>query len=132
MKKYLLLVFVFVLCGCVQSLQEDITGKSSQVETRSYQTYTFENENENLILTSIISTMQDLDFIIDKVDSDLKIVSGTSFKNGSKLTVTVRKKGNNIIVRANAQNGLKVIDNPIPYQNFFNSLSQSVFLEKNM
>jgi hypothetical protein len=33
------------------------------------------------------------------------------------------------MVRANAQAGLNEIDDPAAYQNFFNSLSQSLFLD---
>ena len=86
-----------------------------------------------MVLRSIISTMQDLGFIIDKADEKLGTISGTSFTQSSKLTVSVRQTGQNrTLVRANAQAGLKEITDPIPYQNFFNALSQSLFLDAHM
>lgn len=124
---------LFCCISCVSSLHNDIieTGRS-QVELRSYQTYVFENEDLNFVLKNIISTMQDLDFIIDRVDNDLLIISGTSFDNGSRLTVTARKNGKNVVIRANAQTNNGSIIDPKPYQNFFDALSQSIFLSKHI
>ena len=56
------------------------------------------------------------------------MVSGMSYTSRSKLTVTTRVKGKQIIVRANAQIGLEAVENPLPYQNFFEALSKSLFL----
>jgi hypothetical protein len=36
-----------------------------------------------------------------------------------------------MVVRANAQYGLKAVNQPEPYQNFFAALSKSMFLEAN-
>jgi len=44
------------------------------------------------------------------------------------LTVSVRIVAGKTVVRANAQEGLKAIQEPQAYQNFFNALSQSLFL----
>lgn len=75
--------------------------------------------------------MQDLGFIIDKADPTLGTITGTNYTHVSKLTVSIRenKERKQIIVRANAQVGVKALDNPKAYQNFFNALSQSLFLE---
>ena len=83
-----------------------------------------------MVLRAVVSTMQDLGFIIERADEKLGTISGTSFTHASKLTVSVRAiNKKQIVVRANAQVGLNALDDPIPYQNFFNALGQSLFLE---
>ena len=56
---------------------------------------------------------------------------GSSFTNQTTMTVSVRVRGNAILVRANASAGTKAITEPQAYQNFFNALSQSLFLTAN-
>ena len=43
--------------------------------------------------------------------------------------MSVRSIGKKTVVRANAQACLNAIEDPVPYQNFFNALGQSLFLE---
>jgi len=122
-----------LLTACVTTQQSVMGTKHSQVQTRNYQSRSFETDNRELVLRSIVSTMQDLGFIIGRADEKLGTVTGTSFANSSKLTVSVRVvEQNRIVVRANAQVGLNEISDPVPYQNFFNALSQSLFLEAHM
>ena len=134
MKKILIMLFAVSLLSACASTYNDVLGtQNSQVQTRNYQSRTFETKDREMVLRSVISTMQDLGFIIDKADETLGTISGTSFTHSSKLTVSVRQQGQTqILVRANAQAGLKEIDDPVAYQNFFNSLSQSLFLDAHM
>jgi len=134
MKKiYPALFLITLLTACVSTHESVLGTQNSQVQTRSYQSRVFETQDREMVLRSIISTMQDLGFIIDKADEKLGTISGTSFTQSSKLTVSVRQTGQNrTLVRANAQAGLKEITDPIPYQNFFNALSQSLFLDAHM
>ena len=113
---------------------QSVLGTShSQVETRNYQSRTFDTADKKMVLRSVISTMQDLGFIIDRADETLGTVSGTSFVSASKMTVSVRASGKTqMLVRANAQAGLNEITSPMAYQNFFNALSQSLFLDAHM
>jgi hypothetical protein len=105
----------------------------SQVQTRNYQSRSFETDDRGMVLRSVVSTMQDLGFIIGRADERLGTITGTSFSNGSKLTVSVRAMGQGrVVVRANAQAGLNEISDPVPYQNFFSALSQSLFLEAHL
>jgi len=131
MKNLIPTSFVILLSTACVSTHERVLGtQNSQLQTRNYQSRAFETQDREMVLRSIISTMQDLGFIIDKADDKLGTITGTSFTQGSKLTVSVRQIGQNrIIVRANAQAGLKEITDPIPYQNFFAALGQSLFLE---
>ena len=134
MKKIFVAIFgVTLLCGCVSTSQSVLGTSNSQVVTRNYQSRTFDTSNKQMVLRSVISTMQDLGFIIDRADETLGTVSGTSFKNDSKMTVSVRAMGKTqMLVRANASANLHEITDPAAYQNFFNALSQSLFLDAHM
>lgn len=133
MKKVLLsLIILFNLTGCASTHYDVLGTNQSQVHMRNYQSRAFDTHDKALVLRAVISTMQDLGFIIDKADEKLGTISGTSFDyiHASKLTVSIRSKNSKqLIVRANAQIGLHALDDPIPYQNFFNALEQSLFLE---
>ena len=134
MKKIFIVLFgVTLLCGCVSTNQSVLGTQNSQVATRNYQSRTFDTNDKKMVLRSVISTMQDLGFIIDRADETLGTVSGTSFTNDSKMTVSVRPSGTKqMLVRANAQANLHEITSPVAYQNFFNALSQSLFLDAHM
>ena len=134
MKKIFVALFgLTLLCGCVSTNQSVLGTQYSQVETRNYQSRMFDTNDKQMVLRSVISTMQDLGFIIDRADETLGTVSGTSFKNNSKMTVSVRASGKKqMLVRANASAGLHEITEPMAYQNFFNALSQSLFLDAHM
>jgi len=127
------LLAIVLTTACVSTHERVLGTQNSQVQTRNYQSRAFETNDRDMVLRSIISTMQDLGFIINKADQTLGTISGTSFSNSSRLTVSVRQMGQNrIVVRANAQAGLKEIADPVPYQNFFNALAQSLFLEAHL
>lgn len=127
MKKFV--VFILLLLTACTSTKENVLGtEQTQVALRNFQARAFETNDKELVLRSVIATMQDLGFIVGQANFDLGLVSGNSFTSSSRLTVTVRIKGGQAIVRANAQVGLEKIENPIPYQNFFESLSKSLFL----
>ena len=134
MKKiFVALVTVSLLGGCVSTHQDVLGTEYSQVQTRNYQSRAFDTTDRKMVLRSVVSTMQDLGFIIDRADETLGTISGTSFTYKSKLTVSVRPMGKTqMLVRANAQAGLKEISDPVAYQNFFDSLSQSLFLDAHM
>lgn len=133
MRKFLYsLCIATLLCGCA-STHDDVLGTTqTQVQMRNYQSRMFDTSDKSMVLRAVVSTMQDLGFIIERADEKLGTVSGTSYviNNASKLTVSVRAVNDKqVVVRANGQVGLKALDNPIPYQNFFNALGQSLFLE---
>ena len=132
MKKIMLLaLFAGTLCGCVSVNQRALDSGTSQLATRNYQTKSFDTSDSDNVIRNIVSTMQDLGFIIDKADKDLGTVSGFSFNSKTNMTVTVRQKGKQCLVRANAEYNNKAITEPVAYQNFFNALAQSLFLTAN-
>lgn len=119
------------LVGCTTTNQAVLGTTQSQVQLRNMQSRAFDTTNSSMVLRAVISTMQDLGFIIDKADADLGTITGTNYSQASKLTVTIRslRDRKQTIVRANAQVGVNSIESPAAYQNFFAALSQSLFLE---
>lgn len=82
-------------------------------------------------MRGVISTMQDLAFVIERADMVLGTVSGTKYDRQSaiRMTVSVRPKGDAaMIVRANGQFNITPIEDPKAYQDFFVSLEKSLFL----
>lgn len=126
--KKLIVMLLFFITACTSTKENVLGTNQSQVALRNFQARAFDTTNKEQVLRSVVATMQDLGFIVGQANYDLGLVSGTSFTSKSRLTVTVRTKGKQIIVRANAQMGVNPIESPIPYQNFFESLSKSLFL----
>ena len=126
----LIILALLVIIGC-QTTQERLLGsESSQVQLRSIQTRAFDTTDKEKTLRTIISTLQDLGFVVDKADATLGSVSGTKLdKYALRMTVTVRPRGESqLLIRANAQYELKPVTDPEPYQHFFASLQKAMFL----
>lgn len=127
----LMLGSTVVLGGCATTTQHALDlGGESQLQRRSYQSRMFETADRERVLRATISTLQDLGFIIDRADSTLGTVSATKLDGyQAKVTVSVRPRGEDrILVRANAQVGVRPIEDPEHYQDFFTSLEKSLFL----
>ena len=127
------LVIAIGLSACVATTKDRVldTNNQSQLEKRSYQTRAFDTSDKEKVLRATIATLQDLGFVIDKADLTLGTVSATKLNAYLlKMTVSVRPKGKEqMIVRANAQFNVTPVEDPKPYQDFFNSLSKSLFLQ---
>lgn len=134
MKKYVLLPLVFVciaLAGCqTTSMNQVMETSESQVAIRQIQTRAFDTTNRTKTLRTIIATLQDLGFVIDKADDELGTVSGTKLNGYSlRMTVTVRPRGKKqTLVRANATYNVTPVEDPKPYQQFFTALQKAMFL----
>mgnify|MGYP001766728310 FL=1 len=127
----ILLLSPLILGGCTASATKAVMdGDQSQVQVRSYQTRAFDTTDKQKTLRTIISTMQDLGFVIDKADATLGTVTGTKLdKYNLRLTVTVRPRGTTqMLVRANAQYNIQPVEDPKAYQDFFTALEKSMFL----
>ena len=127
---FLLVLLAFVgLQGCATP-KEQLLGAKEQVKLRSMQSRAFDTTERKKTLRTIIATMQDLGFVIDKADETLGTISGTKLDGYAlRLSVSIRPKGENqIVVRANAQYNIMSVEDPIPYQNFFTSLEKAMFL----
>ncbi|MFA7677811.1 MAG: hypothetical protein WCY34_06590 [Candidatus Omnitrophota bacterium] len=123
---------VIFISGCATTPVEHILDLSAnQLKLRSIQTRSFDTSDKERMMRSVIATLQDLEFVVNKADDELGIVTGTKFVGNQvlKITVIVRPKNDKqLLVRANAQLGIKSLDAPEPYQDFFDALSKAVFL----
>lgn len=135
MKKHLVLLFalLFAICGiasCAPSTHQVLATGESDVKLRAMQTRAFDTTDKTKMMRTIIATLQDLGFIIDKADATLGTVSATKLdRYNLRVTTTVRPRGETqLVVRANAQYNIQSVEDPVPYQNFFNSLSKAMFL----
>ncbi|MCH9693148.1 MAG: hypothetical protein K0U72_01445 [Gammaproteobacteria bacterium] len=118
-----------ILAGCAAPTGV-ITSSGSQVETRQMQTREYDTLDKRNTLRSVVSTLQDLGFVIDKADYDLATITATKVQNYEiRMTVTVRERdGKRLAVRANARFNSQTIDDPNAYQDFFISLDKAMFL----
>ncbi len=123
-------VLAMVLSACAPSTKAVLDTGASAVELRSYQSRAFDTTDSEKTLRTIIATLQDLGFVVDKADADLGTVSATKLSGYQlRMTVTVRPRGQTqLLVRANAQYMEKAVEDPAPYQDFFTSLEKSMFL----
>jgi len=125
-----LVVLSLFFIGCATTQQRLLDSDASQVKLRSIQTRAFDTTDKEKTLRTVMATLQDLGFVIDKADSTLGTVSATKLKQYAlRITVTVRPRGETqLLVRANAQYNVKPVTDPEPYQQFFTSLEKAIFL----
>ncbi len=122
---------VLMLAGCqTDSKQQVLAVTKSQVELRSFQTRAFDTTDKEKTLRTVMATLQDLSFVLDKADAILGTVSGTKLDGYQlRITVTVRPRGETqMLVRANAQYNITAVEDPEPYQQFFAALERAMFL----
>jgi len=127
----LILLLIVTLSGCATPAVNALGSSESQVKLRSMQTRAFDTTDKKKMMQTVISTMQDLDFVIDKADLMLGSVTGSKFLGQAVVTmsVTVRPRGEKqLLVRANAQYGVSSVEDPATYQDFFTALEKAIFL----
>lgn len=122
---------ILFICGCITTTHKAFQTQESQIQLRSIQSRSFDTSDKNKMMRNVISALQDLDFVIDSADEVLGSVTATKYinNNSMKVSVTTRPKNEiQLIVRMNAQYGIKTIEDPEPYQDFFTVLEKSIFL----
>lgn len=126
----LLLCLILASMGCQAGHQQVLASSESQVKLRIIQTRAFDTTDKIKTLRTVIATLQDLGFVILKADDVLGSVTGSKLEGYAiRITVTVRPRGKTqLLVRANAQFNIYPIEDPKPYQQFFQSLEKSMFL----
>ncbi len=128
---WLVVTAALLLGACASTSTRHVLGTdSSQVALRSIQTRAFDTTEREDTLRTIIATLQDLGFVIDKADDVLGTVSATKLDGYRlRMTVTVRPRGDTqLLVRASAQFKLEAVEDPEPYQQFFVALEKAMFL----
>lgn len=130
MNKILILVVLALVVGGCAARNDVITASGSQVEIRQMQSRDYDTLDKRGTLRSVVATLQDLGFVIDKADYDLATITATKVQNYEiRMTVTVRERDNKrLTVRANARFNQHTIDDPKAYQDFFTSLDKAMFL----
>ncbi|MCY3681840.1 MAG: hypothetical protein OXH16_10605 [Gemmatimonadetes bacterium] len=117
------------LSGCATPKKQLMKMDTSQVKLRGMQTRVFDTTDEKKTLRSVISTLQDFDFLIDEANKVLGVVSATRMTDWLQITVTVRPKSETqVFVRANMEYNQKGVEDPSAYQKFFTYLEKSMFL----
>jgi hypothetical protein len=125
------LVLVAVAACQTDARQQLMSTSGSQVAMRSIQTRAFDTTNRVKTLTTVIATLQDLEFLIDRADASLGVVTATKIKGMTQLrmSVTIHPRGSDqTLVRASGQFKLEAVDDPEFYQQFFAALERSMFL----
>ena len=122
---------VLLLAGCQTDSRDQVLATSeSQVALRSIQSRVFDTTDKAKTQRTIIATLQDLGFVIDKADATLGTLSATKLNGyAMRMTVSVRDHGTKqTLVRASAQYNQMAIEDPLPYQQFFTALEKAMFL----
>ncbi len=125
------LMVLLLVSGCQSSQQELLKTDKGQVEIRRMQTRAYDTTDREKTLRTVIATLQDLGFVVDKADATLGSVTATKLKGYNLImTVTVRPRNEKqLLVRASAQFNIQAVSDPQPYQDFFTSFSKAIFLE---
>lgn len=116
--------------GCQASTVPLLTMDRAQMELRAAQSRVFEGAERDEMLRAVIATLQDLGFVLDDAERALGLVTATKQDGQTlRMTVTVREQApRQLLVRASAQHGLNLVEDPEAYQAFFASLERSEFL----
>jgi hypothetical protein len=132
----LVILFTGALAACASPSPESILGGGeAQLKNRSMQTRVFDTSDKQLVLRTVVTTLQDIGFMIEQADATLGTVSARKFvverdmPRDIRMMVTVRPRDSQrMLVRANAEFNNKPIDDPLAYQNFFVALAKALFL----
>lgn len=121
---------VLSFSACTPQRDRILDSGQSQVALRQIQSRAFDTRDKEKTLRTVIQTLQDLSFVIDKADLSLGTVSATKLDGYAlRMTVSVLPRGNKqLIVRANAQYNIIPVTDPEPYQQFFAALERAMFL----
>ncbi len=116
--------------GCQSPTAKLFRTEESQVQLRAFQSRAFDDSDPQQMLRTVVGTLLDLGFVLDQADLGVGMVSATKFQGLQRLrmTVTVRPRGSQVVVRAAVQFGIESVEDPEPYQEFFSTLDKSRFL----
>jgi len=131
-KLTVIVIVVLITQGCQTNSSKQVLAAGSQVELRSYQTRTYDSMTKEVVMRVVMATLQDLGFVILQADDVAGIISAAKLDGYQlKMSVSVRNKSSQVIVRANAQYNITPVEDPQPYNDFFTSLEKALFLDRN-
>lgn len=130
-KSVTVVVAAYLLTSCqVPPLREIIfEDKVTQLQIRSIRSRTFDMTDRIKAMRAVITTLQDLDFVINQADSRLGIITATKLRTYDlHITVKVDEHSSGRVgVRAQLYAGLNPLTEDV-YQEFFASLAKNFFL----
>ena len=128
-----LLLSLSLLGGCAVNAQKGVLDSSgeSMLKLRQIQTRYFDTSDKKKTVEAVIATLQDLGFVLDKASLELGSVTATKLAGYRlRMTVNVIPRGaEQMTVRASAQYNIVPVEDPTPYQHFFEALAKSLFLQ---
>jgi hypothetical protein len=122
------------LSACqVDSRQQVLAMANSQAEQRAISTRAFDTGDRQQVFRTVIGTLQDLGFVVDRADDILNTISATRFGTDVvRLTVSIRgTSGDRTLVRVSGQFNRDALADSGSFQRFFEALSQALFLQAN-
>jgi hypothetical protein len=135
-----MLVMLLLLAGCAAPTAS-VTAGGNQAELRQMQTREYQQLDRRSAMRSVIATLQDLGFVVDRAEYELGLLTATRYEEWTgrragqhivRVTVTVTERAEQrLTVRANARYGETAIEDPEAYQDFFAALDKSLFLTAN-
>ena len=137
MKQYAVLMLCLCLlgaCGPAPARQGVMEPDGeSQVKTRQMQTRYFDTADKKKTMESVVETLLDLGFVINSASFEMGSVSATRLGGTTlRITVSVMSRGRRMAVRANVQDNIRAVTDPKTYQNFFDALAKSMFLQAHL
>ena len=121
---------LLVSCAAQPPIRDVIfEDQMTQLQTRSIQSRTFDMTDRIKAMRAVITTLQDLDFVIDQADSRLGIITATKLKS-YHLHITVKvndRSSGRIQVRLQMSVVMYTLAEGV-YQEFFTSLEKNLFL----
>lgn len=128
-----LMLSLSLLGGCAVNAQKGVLDSNgeSMLKLRQIQTRYFDTADKKKTVEAVIATLQDLGFVLDKASLELGSVTATKLAGYRlRMTVSVIPRGaEQMTVRASAQFNIVPIEDPTPYQHFFDALAKSLFLQ---
>lgn len=133
--------------GCVMSTPEQQTGaltlRSSAVDSRQIQARRYNTHDESGLMAATLGVLQDLGYTVNETSAGAGLINGSKDRQGTRIRVSVVVRPTTDRAAMIARVSFQAIDAPvfgqqpqvrtiteaIIYQQFFERLSQSLFLE---